>query len=130
MDRDVARAKREHLPDGIGKAFLVVVGQTRDEVHVDIVKPGADRLIEGLDGLPGRMAAAARTLSDMVWGLMEMRVAPPALITRSFSSSSVSGRPPSTVNSRQRERSKLVRMASSSCAICALESVVGVPPPM
>ena len=46
------------------------------------------------------------------------------------SSSSVSGRPPSTVNSRQRERSKLVWMASSSCAICALESVVGVPPPM
>ena len=77
-----------------------------------------------------RRPTAARTLSDMVWGLMEMRVAPPALITRSFSSSSVSGRPPSTVNSRQRERSKLVWMASSSCAICALESVVGVPPPM
>ena len=27
----------------------------------------------------------------MVWGLIEMRVAPPSLITRSFSSSSVSG---------------------------------------
>ena len=58
MDRDVARAKREHLPDGIGKAFLIVVGQTRDEVHVDIIESGADRLVEGLDGLPGRMAAA------------------------------------------------------------------------
>ena len=73
---------------------------------------------------------ASSTLSDMVCGLMEMRVAPPSLMTRSFWGSSVSGLPPSTVNSRQRDRSKFRLTASSSRAICALESVVGVPPPM
>ena len=46
------------------------------------------------------------------------------------SSSSVSGLPPSTVNSRQRDRPKLSFTASRRRAICALESVVGVPPPM
>ena len=46
------------------------------------------------------------------------------------SSSSVSGLPPSTVNSRQRDRPKLSFTVSRSRAICALESVVGVPPPM
>ena len=70
------------------------------------------------------------TSSAIVWGLMEMRVAPPFLMTCSFSRSSVSGRPPSTVNSRQRERSKLSWIAVRSACICALESVVGVPPPM
>ena len=61
---------------------------------------------------------------------MEMRVAPPARMARSFARSSVSGRPPSTVNSSDRERSKCVPIASRSRVICGVESVVGVPPPM
>ena len=66
----------------------------------------------------------------MVCGLMEMRVAPPSLMTQSFWGFSVSGLPPSTVNSKQRDRSKFRLIASSNRAICVLESVVGVPPPM
>ena len=91
--------------------------------------PGIALKCEGISYLAGADLPAV-IVNVQRCGLMEMRVAPPALMTRSFSASSVSGRPPSTVNSRHRERSKCVFTASSSRAICSADSVVGVPPPM
>ena len=59
-----------------------------------------------------------------------MRPQPMDAIVSSFSASSVSGRPPSTVYSTSSVKSICVRSASMSLRSCADESVVGVPPPI
>ena len=69
MDRDVARAKREHLPDGIGEAFLVVVGQARDEVHVDLVKTGLPCLLERAEHIGRAVFSADRGQNGVIHAL-------------------------------------------------------------
>ena len=44
--RDVARPEGHDLTQRIGEAVRRVGGQARDEIHVDIVKPGLVRLME------------------------------------------------------------------------------------
>jgi len=72
----------------------------------------------------------ARTLSSIVWGLMETRVVLCARSTRSFSSSIVSGRPASIVSSARLPKSKFCSNFESRRSIWSAVSVVGVPPPM
>ena len=72
---------------------------------------------------------ASSTRSLKVWGLMEMRVTPAFFRARSLPSSTVSGLPASTVNSRTAERSKDDRTASVSAVRSSADRLVGVPPP-
>ncbi|MPN13332.1 hypothetical protein SDC9_160653 [bioreactor metagenome] len=77
-----------------------------------------------------RRPMASSTASSIVCGLTLTRVTPCVLSTAIFSSSTVSGRPASTVYSSRCERSKLFSSSKSSASSCFAVSVVGVPPPM
>ena len=70
------------------------------------------------------------TWSDRDWGLMLMRLMPASRKARSFSWVMVSGRPASTVNSPQREKSNTWRIFPHRAESCRALRVVGVPPPM
>ena len=70
------------------------------------------------------------TWSDRDWGLILMRLMPASRRARSFSPVMVSGRPASTVNSVQRERSNTWRIFPHRVESCRADKVVGVPPPM
>ena len=76
-----------------------------------------------------RRPMAWSTWSDMVWGLMEMRSIPCSRSTSSFSRVMVSGRPASTVISRQPARGRWASAAASRRSSWDAERVVGVPPP-
>ena len=66
----------------------------------------------------------------MVWGFMLMRPTPAPFRARSFSIVRVSGRPASTVNSRQCSMGKVARILPQSFESCSALRVVGVPPPI
>ena len=76
-----------------------------------------------------RRPIVSSTSSDIVCGFTLTRFTPCETSTASFSSVTVSGRPASTVNSRQAERSKHAFVSASSRSSSGAVSVVGVPPP-
>ena len=58
VHRNIAGVQVQHLPDGIGKARRIIRRQSRNQVHIDIVKPGLNGLFIRLDGLLRRVPAA------------------------------------------------------------------------
>ena len=72
---------------------------------------------------------ARSTSSRRVWGFTEIRSVPARRSTASRSSVMVSGRPASTVNSPQADRSKARRRPDRARSSCSAVRVVGVPPP-
>ena len=114
------------------EAFNVHGGWTLDAQHMGVM--GSPYLLAHGLGDPVENAATEFFASESgdydVYVRTRNWTAPWSKMVWSFSASRVSGRPPSTVNSRHRDRSKESRMASRSTAIWDADRVVGVPPPM